>query len=589
MTKQEKINNLKKLISEKEKELIDERSKNMSMKSFYKKHFKKFVDYNIRDVSLLVDLDRKLHYLDVGRSLCNVGLTEYEGVHSSFPYLFGALCIEAREKGKIIVSEMLNDTEHDGEMYAGAFVFQPIAGAYREGVASFDLNSLYPNICITQNISPETKIGKIIKDLDDKYEIDFLGKRKIVDKEKLKKIAIKSENDVLYCKHSKKVGIVTSLLERLYNGRKSFKKRVGKIIRELDGDDISNERKQVLIGDKEYWEMQSQVSKIFLNSIYGCIGNTFFPIYDRDLAESITLSGQKIIKDSANYLNRILGDKGVIYGDTDSLFINTKKIVQKIFGTTDIKWNKTNVKKISKALDKINDKINENVNRIVKDDFWSENPTLEFEREKICSEALFLPVKKRYVLHARDVDGEYCDKFMYTGLDVKRNEVNEKLKVYLKEMIEKSLVDKWDNGKYQDYIGNTWKDFNILPVSDIALTKGYNTEKTNNGFICEKGSLAHVRGIKYYNELIKRYGLDVDFEYIHRGDKVKFVYLKSNIYGINAMSYKSDWPEKFNEMFIPDYKKMFEKAILKPMEKIEDVFGFSRFSFNEVMTNLEDL
>ena len=324
----------------------------------------------------------------------------------------------------------------------------------------------------------------------------------------------------------------------------------------------------------EYVDTEMSVQDMYKHINNGC---TF------DGIDSITKIGDKY---NIEYEKE---DKTIIAGDTDSVFCNISKLVKKIFGTTDIKWNKTNVKKISKALDKINDKINENVNRIVKDDFWSENPTLEFEREKICSEALFLPVKKRYVLHARDVDGEYCDKFMYTGLDVKRNEVNEKLKVYLKEMIEKSLVDKWDNGKYQDYIGNTWKDFNILPVSDIALTKGYNTEKTNNGFICEKGSLAHVRGIKYYNELIKKYGLDVDFEYIHRGDKVKFVYLKSNIYGINAMSYKSDWPEKFNEMFIPDYKKMFEKAILKPMEKIEDVFGFSRFSFNEVMTNLEDL
>jgi DNA polymerase elongation subunit (family B) len=561
-----------------------------SMKSFYKKEFRKFVDYNIRDVELMVKLDNKMKYLDVGRSLCNLGLVEYESVHASFPYLFGALVIEARKKDKIIVTEMQMHSEEDGRRFEGAFVFQPISGVYRNGVASFDLNSLYPNICITQNVSPETKIGKLVKDLGDSYEIMLLGKKKIVGKEELKKIAIRSENNVLYCKHSHKTGIVPSLLERLYEGRKTDKKKIGRITRKLNDDEISDEQKNDLNSDKEYWVMQSYTKKIALNSIYGCMGNEYFPIYDVDLAESITISGRQIIKESAEYIRKLFNnDKVIISGDTDSLFVNIEKIISKLFGTTDIKWNKTNIKKISKVLDKINDKINERVNEIIDLDFWSEKPTLEFEREKICSEAIFLPVKKRYVLHCKDVDGEYCDKFMYTGVDVKRNEINESLKVYIKEMIEKSLIEKWDNSKYHIYLTKLWEKFQLMEIEKVMMTKGYRTEKTSNGFQTEKGTLAHVRGLKYYNELIKKMGIDKDQEYLHRGDKVKFIYLKSNVYGINAMAYKTDWPKEFNKIFVCDYKKMFEKTILKPMEKIEDVFGFTRFTFNEIIQGLEGL
>ena len=45
------------------------------------------------------------------------------------------------------------------EKYAGAYVKEPIPGAY-DWVVSFDLNSLYPHLIMQYNISPETLVGR---------------------------------------------------------------------------------------------------------------------------------------------------------------------------------------------------------------------------------------------------------------------------------------------------------------------------------------------------------------------------------------------------------------------------------------------
>ena len=54
--------------------------------------------------------------------------------------------------------------------YDGGFVKEPQKGLH-ESVVSFDANSLYPNTIITLNISPETKIGKIVRKSEDNIEI----------------------------------------------------------------------------------------------------------------------------------------------------------------------------------------------------------------------------------------------------------------------------------------------------------------------------------------------------------------------------------------------------------------------------------
>lgn len=84
--------------------------------------------------------------------------------------------------------------------------------------------------------------------------------------------------------------------------------------------------------------------KIFLNSVYGFTGTRYSPVFNKDIAESVTLTGQKTIKEMVKFtndeLNKLSDEKPeewVIAGDTDSVSKDAEVIVDnKIMTISDL-------------------------------------------------------------------------------------------------------------------------------------------------------------------------------------------------------------------------------------------------------------
>jgi|AntDeeMinimDraft_4_1070355.scaffolds.fasta_scaffold00161_9 DNA polymerase elongation subunit (family B) len=110
------------------------------------------LEYNLRDVELCVELDRKqniVEFWDEVRTFVGCKLEDaptpgdavdmyvLHKVHGDF---------SLPSKGK-----------HEGEDYEGGAVFDPITGV-KENVTVLDLKSLYPMCMVTTNASPETKV-----------------------------------------------------------------------------------------------------------------------------------------------------------------------------------------------------------------------------------------------------------------------------------------------------------------------------------------------------------------------------------------------------------------------------------------------
>jgi DNA polymerase elongation subunit (family B) len=129
-----------------------------SLHQLYKLNYQKFIEYNIKDVDLIFKLEDKLKLIELGLTLSYDTKSNYEDIFAQ-TRMWDALIYNNLLEQNIIVPPK-NVGEKD-DRFEGAYVKDPQVGMH-EWVASFDLNSLYPNLIRQYNISPEKLIDKKI-------------------------------------------------------------------------------------------------------------------------------------------------------------------------------------------------------------------------------------------------------------------------------------------------------------------------------------------------------------------------------------------------------------------------------------------
>ena len=282
-----------------------------NLNDLYKQDIEKFLEYNITDVKIVVALDRKFKFIDLARNICHVGHVPYEAFHMSSRYLDGATLMYLRRNGNLIApnkpargrEEYEAQMEEGEEGFSGAFVKEPVPGRYN-WVFDLDLTSMYPNIIISLNISPETKVGKLekysvedyIKNRIDNYKIGDTNYTPDEFKELIEKSNYSvSSNGVLFRQDKK--GVIPTILDLWFNERKEMRKKASEF------------RKA---GNKEMYEFynqRQQVWKILLNSMYGCVGLPIWRFYDLDNAAAVTTTGVDIIQTTDKIINLYYSNK----------------------------------------------------------------------------------------------------------------------------------------------------------------------------------------------------------------------------------------------------------------------------------------
>lgn len=314
-----------------------------SMKDFYKQNFQKFFEYNIRDVELTVKLEEKLQMIPLARKITSLGLCQYEQIYGSVNYIIGSLSLYSKANYNKIFKSYSN-LESDHEDFEGGYVFPTNAGFYSKGVACIDFNSLYPNTAIVLNLSPETKVGQLYDNNDGTFLIKGKNSSKTITKEQLDKLlkhkCILSKNNTLFFKHEVKSGIFAEWCKYFYDTRKKYQKKnkeetknlekLTKEYKECKDPELKKkikELKNISEKSKFVYHITQYALKIMINSAYGVLGCNYSPIFDVDLAQSITLNGQFANKSAAEYLKKQFKQKynciedfnPIISGDTDSV------------------------------------------------------------------------------------------------------------------------------------------------------------------------------------------------------------------------------------------------------------------------------
>ena len=223
------------------------------------------------------------------------------------------------KKRNIVIPPKLS--EQKDEKYAGAYVKEPKPGKY-DWVVSFDLNSLYPHLIMQYNISPETL-------RDDRHPT--VSVKDILEKNitfEMHKDSAVCANGAMYRRDKR--GFLPELMEKMYNERVIYKKRMLEAKQEYEKKPSNN-----LVKEIARCNNIQMAKKISLNSAYGAIGTQYFRDYKLANAEAITLSGQVSIRWIENrmnkYLNKILKTENedyVIASDTDSIYLNLGPLVE---------------------------------------------------------------------------------------------------------------------------------------------------------------------------------------------------------------------------------------------------------------------
>ena len=127
-----------------------------NLHSLYRLNYQLFIEYNIKDVELIVKLEDKLKLLELAVTLAYDTTTNFEDVFAQ-PRLWDSLTYSYLYEKHIIVTPRV--TKEKSSAFEGAYVKDVQVGLHN-WVASFDLNSLYPHLMMQYSISPENLVER---------------------------------------------------------------------------------------------------------------------------------------------------------------------------------------------------------------------------------------------------------------------------------------------------------------------------------------------------------------------------------------------------------------------------------------------
>ena len=537
-----------------------------TFKDFYTKGWQKFVEYNIIDVELVDRLEDKMKLIELALTMAYDAKVNYEDVFYQVR-MWDTIIYNYLKRRNIVIPP--KNRSGKNEKYAGAYVKEPIPGKY-DWVVSFDLNSLYPHLIMQYNISPETLL-------------DTRHPSVTVDKILSEDITFEMYKDSAVCANGamfrKDVrGFLPELMEKMYNERVIFKKRMIKAKKAYEKTATKELEKEIARCNNI-----QMAKKISLNSAYGAIGNQYFRYYKLANAEAITLSGQVSIRWIENKMNQkmnnILKTENIDYviaSDTDSIYLNLGPLVETVY----------------KGREATNQSIVSFLNTVCEDKFEpyieSSYKTLAtyvnaydqkmfMKRENIAERGIWT-AKKRYILNVWDSEGVRYDepKLKMMGIEAVKSSTPAPCRTMIKDALK--LMMNGTEEDVIDFIDNSRKKFKTLPPEDIAFPRtASNVQKYKaHSTIYAKGTPIHIRGALLFNHYVKKNKLDKKYSLIGNGEKVKFLYLKRpNIIQENVISFIQDFPNELGLNKYVDYDLQFDKSFVEPLKAILDAIGWN--------------
>ncbi|CAN8020701.1 unnamed protein product, partial [Ixodes persulcatus] len=322
-----------------------------------------------------------------------------------------------------------------GPTYSGGLVLEPKKGFYDSFILLMDFNSLYPSIIQEYNICFTTV------DMS-KGSGDTASARAQVE-DQIPELPGSSAEP----------GVLPSEIRKLVESRRQVKNL-------MKASDVGADLYQ-------QYDIRQKALKLTANSMYGCLGFAQSRFFAKPLAALITSRGREILMQTKELVEKMGLD--VIYGDTDSIMINT---------------NSRDLKEVSK----LGNKVKVEINKLYKQ--------LEIDIDGIFKSMLLLK-KKKYAALVVSVgpNGQVSTTKQLKGLDVVRRDWSELARKTGEYVIDELLSDNSREDiveKIHSYLMQLAAKIqgDSLPLSDFCITKQLTKNPEDYP---DKKNLSHVQ------------------------------------------------------------------------------------------------
>lgn len=196
----------------------------------------------------------------------------------------------------------------------------------------------------------------------------------------------------------------------------------------------------------------------------------------------------------------------------------------------------------------------------------SDTFNITFEQEIVCRSTHSIQ-KKKYGMHTVWKEGAFKDDISVTGLEIVRSETPTLFREGLEEALSCILRHESDE-KLKEIVEKYKKKARESPPEDISSNTTVNNlqKYINEDNSAIKGAPFHLVGTANYRKLLKLLKLENKYPDIQEGQKAHVIYLKSNPYGVNVVSFDT-WPQEFTDAgLIYDVDSMIEKFFLRKVK-----------------------
>ena len=535
-----------------------------SLKNLYKDDHQKYIDYNMKDVQLVDRLEEKMALITLALTIAYKGGVNYQDTFG-VTAIWESIIYRKLNLSKVVVP--LSNNEKPYRSFAGGYVKEPQVGRH-DWIVSFDLNSLYPNLIVQYNMSPET-----LTDNTHMNDVGYYLSGQSVDSE-----YSVAANGSSYRKDID--GVLPQIIEEYYDERVSVKKMQIASQKEIQNGYTTQLDKEIVT-----LENKQLAIKILLNSLYGALGNKHFHYFDIRLAEGVTLSGQLAIqwaeKAMNAAMNKLLNTEKdyVVAIDTDSLYVNFGPLVKELSPSNPVSFldkicNEHFEPVLQKAYEKLFRNMNAHKNRMV------------MAREGISDSGIWT-AKKRYILNVHNNEGiQYKEpKLKIMGIEAIKSSTPEVVRDKFKKAF--NLIISGNEAETQRFIQDFRNEFKTLSPEQVAFPRRVSniTDWYDHKTIYKKSCPIHVRGSLLFNKYLKSNKLQNKYELITNGNRIKFCYLKlPNSIKENVIAFQDALPKELKLHNYVDYDLQFNKTFIEPLNLILHSIGWSA----EEQTTLED-